>query len=112
MSTRAPTMGTLNMARTRLTDSLRKSHANDRFAMPIGNDAPRLPGLRSWASHLLSLPINVEVAVIKAKSLLRLPTHLWRYRPDDLHLRAALTLGKHLRIDIAHIHQMLIGKQL
>src|SRR5258708_9501223 len=72
MSTRAPTVGTLSMEGTRLTDSLRKAHPNDRFAMPIGNDAPRLPGLRSWASHLMRLPIDAELAVIKAKSLLSL----------------------------------------
>src|SRR5260370_10705464 len=80
--------------------------------MGIGNDASTLTGLRSWASHLMRLPINAELAVIKAKCLLRLPTHIWGHRPEDLHLIAALTLGKHVCINISHIHQMLIEKQL
>src|SRR5260370_20018494 len=36
------TVRALIMERTGLTDRLRKSHSNNRFAMPIGNGAPTL----------------------------------------------------------------------
>jgi hypothetical protein len=80
--------------------------------MPIGNGSPALTGRRSRTSHLVSLPIDGELAVIKTRGRLGLPTHIWRHRTYDVDVIARLTVGKHLRIDIAHIHQMLIGKQL
>lgn len=98
---------TLVMERTGLTGGLRKSHPNDRFAMPIGNGSPALTRRRSRTGHLVSLPIDGEPAVIKARARLGLPTHVWRHRTHDVDVIARVTLGKHIRIDIAHIHQML-----
>jgi hypothetical protein len=60
----------------------------------------------------MGLPIDGELAVVKARSLFGLPTQIWHHRTDNIHLIAAVTLGKHIRIDIAHIHQMLSGKHL
>src|SRR5712691_1966096 len=86
----------LIMKGTRLTDGLRKSHPNNRFAMPIANGAPTLTGTRSRADHLMGLPINSEPAVIKARGRLGLPAHIWGHRAEDLHLIAHVTLGKHI----------------
>jgi hypothetical protein len=83
--------------RTRMTGLLCRS----------GMVPQRLPRRRSWTGHLVSLPIDGEPAVIKARARLGLPTHVWRHRTHDVDVIARVTLGKHLRIDVAHIHQML-----
>ena len=80
--------------------------------MPIGNGSPALTRRRSRTGHLVSLPIDGEPAVIKARARLGLPTHIWRHRTHDVDVIAVVTLGKHIRIDIAHIHQMLQRKHL
>src|SRR5260370_21649037 len=67
---------TLVMERTRLTGGLRKSHPNDPFAMPIWNGSPALTRRRSRTGHLVSLPIDGEPAVIKARAPLALPTSI------------------------------------
>ena len=60
----------------------------------------------------MGLPIDGELAVVKARARFGLPTQIWHHRTDNIHLIAAVTLGKHIGIDIAHIHQMLIRKHL
>src|SRR5260370_31786587 len=104
------TVRALLMERTCLTDGLRKSHPNHRFAMPIANGAPTLTGTRSRTDHLMGLPINSEPAVIKARGCLGLPAHVWGHRPADVVVIARVTLGKHISVDIAHIQQMLLRK--
>ena len=97
------TVRTLLMKRTRLTDRWRETHPDDLLPMVIVNHAPALASLRRWARHLVSLPIDGKLAVIKTRRLLCLPTHIGRDRSDEINLIADLTLGKHLRIDIARI---------
>jgi hypothetical protein len=77
--------------------------------MPIVNRAPALAGLRCWARHLLSLPINRKLAVIKAGGISGLPAHTGRDWPDNIDLVPTLALRKDLCIDIARINQMLTG---
>src|SRR5258706_6705622 len=105
-------MCTLLMERTRLTNRLREPDPNNGFPMPIANRPPTLTRLRRRTRYPMGLPIDGEMAVVKARSLFGLPTQIWHHRTDNIHLIAAVTLGKHIRIDIAHIHQMLSRKHL
>jgi len=80
--------------------------------MSIANRCPTLTRLRCRTSYPLGLPIDGELAMVKARSRFGLPTQIRHHRTEDIHLIAAVTQSLHIRIDIAHIHQMLLRKHL
>jgi hypothetical protein len=100
------------MERTRPANCLREAHSHDRFPMAIANGPPTLTGVCHGTRYLAGLPIDGELAVIKAHTLSRLPTQIWHDWTEEIHLIAVLTLGEDLCINITHIYQMLIRKHL
>jgi hypothetical protein len=79
--------------------------------MVITKRVPSLTEAPSRTGDLVGLPLNGKLALIEALGRFRLPTQIRGHRSNEVDVILCLALGKHLRIDIAHIHQMLLGQQ-
>ena len=105
-------MGTQLASRARGTISGSKANVEDLMTMPI---LPRHPldalvPLRTPGT--LCLPVNGEVGGAVAGAGPSLPARVRRHRPDQIDLVLALTVHQVLGGDIAHIKQLLPGKDL
>ncbi len=63
---------------------------DDIFSMAVRGWDPVAAGLALWARHLVCLPLNAELAFIKAALIMGLPTGIGSHRTDEGNLLTML----------------------